>query len=143
MIALDLEQAASSALYLDIHHVEFTDQGALRVCALLGDGWYEGEVLIEVGDQVNVTLADLYLDETAIRPLLQRIGRDALEQAVGGAVSRMKFAVDGGMRGRRPSVPRIVAYHLGGRTHALSRIPVGAGARKARISRRDCRRKAV
>jgi hypothetical protein len=92
MIALDLEQAASSALYLDIHHVEFPDEGALRVCALLGDGWYEGEVLIEVGDQVNVTLADLYLDETAIRPLLQRIGRDALEQAVGGAVSRMNLS---------------------------------------------------
>ncbi|HDR46360.1 MAG TPA: hypothetical protein ENN94_01515 [Geoalkalibacter subterraneus] len=143
MIALDLEQAASSALYLDIHHVEFTDEGALRVCALLGDGWYEGEVMIEAGDQVNVTLADLYLDEAAIRPLLQRIGRDALERAVGGAVSRMKFAVDGGMRGRRPSAPRIVAYHLGGRTHTLSRISVGVGPRKTRIPRRGCSRKVV
>lgn len=143
MIALDLEKDTASALYLDVHHVEITDNRELRLCALLGDGWYEGEVLIEIGTQVRVTLADLYLDEEGIRPFLERVGRESLERAVTAAVTRMRFAVDSGMRKRQPLSKRVVAYHHGGCTHALPRTLSATRARTFRALRRSPDSKAV
>lgn len=143
MIALDLEKDAASALYLDVHHVEMTATRELRLCALLGDGWYEGEVLIEVGAQVRLTLADLYLDEASIRPFLERVGREPLERAIAAAVTRMRFAVDSRMGKRQSLSKRVVAYHHGGCTHALPRTLSATRARTFRASRRSSDSKAV
>lgn len=85
MLVLPLREQNGAAIYLDIHHVEWRQKGGAwqyAVSALLGDGWYEGEVLIEAGDRVQLTFADEWLGGGEIRDLFRRVSRESLQQAV-------------------------------------------------------------
>jgi len=75
MLYLDLP-----GLYLDIHHVARKAKG-LQVCALLGDGCDEGEVLLALGAETEVAFADM-LPDSGLPELLRRHGREAVRQAL-------------------------------------------------------------
>ncbi len=79
MICLTVAETTGSPLYLDIHHMEKRMRAGRSLHALsatFGDGSYEGEVLLEVSDRVEVTLADEWLDPARLSDLFSRIGRD-------------------------------------------------------------------
>jgi hypothetical protein len=89
MMILTLGEQMGETVYLDIHYAEWRQRsGAPRwaVSALLGDGWYEGEVLIEGGEQVQVTFADEWLGDSRIRELFGRVGRENLLSAIREAI---------------------------------------------------------
>ena len=60
MIYIGTTQDNGSAIYFDIHAAERQGRG-MRFCGTLGDGSYEGEVLVEVGSNDCVTFADAWL----------------------------------------------------------------------------------
>lgn len=89
MLVLTLGEQTGETVYLDIHHAEWRQRtGAPHwaVSALLGDGWYEGEVLIEAGDRVQVTFADEWIGHSKIGELFNRVGRETLMVAIREAV---------------------------------------------------------
>lgn len=100
--------SSSENLYLDIHHVDIKVDGErmrLVVSAIIGDGWYEGEVAVALGGETCVTFADQYLDERRIADFFERFERQSLEQAIGVTVSSLIFSC-GRSRGRR----QVLAY---------------------------------
>jgi hypothetical protein len=85
MLVLTLGEQRGETVYLDIHHAEWRNRcGAdhWAVSALLGDGWYEGEVLIEAGEQLEVTFADEWLGRPGVGEFLSRVGRETLLKAL-------------------------------------------------------------
>lgn len=85
MMVLTLGEHAGETVYLDIHHAEWRQSAGTprwSVSALLGDGWYEGEVLIEAGERVDVTFADEWLGRPQIGDLFNRVGRETLLSAI-------------------------------------------------------------
>lgn len=97
MIVLCLEQEVAASPYFDIHHQEESSSGASTwvVSGILGDGWYEGEVAVEIGDQQGVTFADEWFDRTGLHAFFDRVGRDqicnALYQALASADRNSSF----------------------------------------------------
>jgi hypothetical protein len=90
MLVLTLGEQKGETVYLDIHHAEWrqrTGPPYWAVSALLGDGWYEGEVLIEAGEQVRVTFADEWIGHSQIGELFSRVGREPLLAAITEAVA--------------------------------------------------------
>lgn len=81
MIYIGSTEDNGSAIYFDIHSVERQGRG-LRVSGTLGDGCYEGEVLVEVGRNDAVTFADAWLGGAEFDEFLTRCRRDILEQAL-------------------------------------------------------------
>jgi hypothetical protein len=111
------------SVYIDIHHVDFTEDGGppgLVVSAIVGDGWYEGEIAVHLGGEVSVVFADQYLDEQGIAAFFKRFDRERLERAICGAVSSLVFSY-GGSRGRK----KVLAYRHEGCVLALSPMPQG------------------
>jgi len=68
-------------VYLDMHNIDRSQDG-LRVSAMIGDGCYEGEVLIECGELNQVTFADAWLGGDGLAEFLQRCGQRWLETAL-------------------------------------------------------------
>ena len=94
MLVLTLGEQTGETVYLDIHHAEWrqhTGAAHWAVSALLGDGWYEGEVLIESGEQVQVTFADEWIGHYQIGELFDRVGRENLLGAIREAVAGRRF----------------------------------------------------
>jgi hypothetical protein len=79
MIYLGTTEYSSQAVYLDIHSIEQSN-GGISISALVGDGCYEGEVLIECGQQSAVTYLDAWLGGEGLREFLQRCGQQWLKQ---------------------------------------------------------------
>lgn len=121
MLPIRVNSNNTHSVYLDIHHVALPDRGGsdhLVISAILGDGWYEGEVAVEIGSRVCVTFADQYLDEQRIAPFFERIERAELEQAILAAVSALMFSV-----GKPGARQKVLAYrhddrilHFSGKT---------------------------
>ncbi|ABA88469.1 hypothetical protein Pcar_1220 [Syntrophotalea carbinolica DSM 2380] len=89
MLVLSLGEQSGETVYLDIHHAEWCQRSGTprwALSALLGDGWYEGEVLIESGDQVQVTFADEWLGCSRIGEFFERVDRERLLAAIGKAL---------------------------------------------------------
>lgn len=79
MIYIGTTEFPEQAIYLDIHAIE--QQGnQTSVSALVGDGCYEGEVLIEFAEQPAVTYADTWLGGAGLNEFLQRTGQAWLQQ---------------------------------------------------------------
>lgn len=94
MLVLTLGEQSGETVYLDIHHAEWrqnTGAPHWAVSALLGDGWYEGEVLIEAGERVDVTFADEWLGGSQIGDLFKRVGRETLLDAIRKALRAHKL----------------------------------------------------
>jgi hypothetical protein len=89
MLVVTLGEQSGETVYLDIHHLEWRQESGKpqwAVSALLGDGWYEGEVLVEVGEKSEVTFADEWLGRPQIGDLFRRLGRERLREALVTAV---------------------------------------------------------
>jgi hypothetical protein len=70
-----------SAIYFDVHAAERQGR-SLNISGTIGDGCYEGEVLVEVGRNDSVTFADAWLGGSGFTEFLARCGADALERAL-------------------------------------------------------------
>lgn len=105
MIYIGTTEADGQAIYLDIHAVERRGQD-LRVSALIGDGCYEGEVLVECAAQPCITFADAWLGGTGLTEFLQRSGTRWLQQqlvaSVRDYVTETSCGTAWGSRGARP-----------------------------------------
>ena len=70
-----------SAIYFDVYSAEHHGR-SLRIAGTIGDGCYEGEVLVEVGRTDSVTFADAWLGGSGFAEFLCRCGSDVLERAL-------------------------------------------------------------
>lgn len=127
--------SSSENLYLDIHHVDIKVDGdriSLVVSAIIGDGWYEGELAVALGGETRVTFADQYLDERRIAPFFERFERESLEQAISVTVSSLIFSC-----GRRRGRQQVLAYRHEG--CVLPLLPVAQSRRTRKTHKRITR----
>lgn len=80
MIVLQLEQEVAASPYFVAHHLQrgSAGVGSWVVSGTLGDGWYEGEVTVELGARSDVTFADEWFDPAALQEFFGRIDRDQI-----------------------------------------------------------------
>lgn len=81
MIYIGTTEDNGSAIYFDIYAAERQGRG-LRISGTVGDGCYEGEVLVEVGRNDSVTFADAWLGGTGFKEFITRCRSDVLEMAL-------------------------------------------------------------
>jgi hypothetical protein len=81
MIYIGTTEDNGSAIYFDIHAAERQGRG-MRICGTLGDGCYEGEVLVEIGSNDCVTFADAWLGGAGFSEFMGRCNPDVLERAL-------------------------------------------------------------
>ena len=92
MVWLNLAAENGSALYLDIFSMEPRRQNGGLIFAIegvVGDGGYEGRVLVEAGEQVQVTFVDEWLDAELLREFFRQVDRLEVETALKETVSLM------------------------------------------------------
>ena len=90
MIYIGTTQDNGSAIYFDIHAAERQGRG-MRFCGTLGDGSYEGEVLVEIGSNDCVTFADAWLGGSGFIEFMDRCSAEVLERALLDSVREMPF----------------------------------------------------
>lgn len=81
MIYIGTSGSNGSAIYFDVYSAERQGRG-MRISGTIGDGCYEGEVLVEVGRSDCVTFADAWLGGSGFAEFLSRCGADMLERAL-------------------------------------------------------------
>jgi hypothetical protein len=87
MIVLGIQQETAGAVYFDIHHLQVGQEGPqprYTVSGTLGDGWYEGEISVNFGGELEITFADEWLDRAALREFFSRVDRDEVCTALAG-----------------------------------------------------------
>lgn len=78
MIYIGAEAEGGCGIYLDVHATERKEQGQ-QLLAIIGDGCYEGEVMISLGREVEITFVDaLWGDYGALRAFFCRHGEERL-----------------------------------------------------------------
>ncbi len=125
MIWLDLMTEGGQGLYFDAWKRERrrTGQGGELVSGLLGDGSYEGEVLVELaGDGCDLTFVDSFLAPAALRDFLSRVSVEALKAALQESLAGSPDDVSLAPRRRRDS--------------ATGPVPASPAAGRARRDRR-------
>ncbi len=123
MVWLPVAEENGNALYLDIHHVELRPCAKGEVFAVagtLGDGLFEGLVLLEVSEgKTEITFADEWLCEGALRDFFQRVDRDIVESGLTETVAEMVFCIaDFPSLAGKPR-QQVVGFSRGGRSIAL------------------------
>ena len=88
MIYIGTTDDNGSAIYFDIYSAVRQGRG-MRISGTIGDGCYEGEVLVEVGRDDAVTFADAWLGGSGFREFMARCNPDALEHALIESVREM------------------------------------------------------
>lgn len=88
MIYIGATEDCGSAIYFDIHAAERQGRG-MRFSGTIGDGCYEGEVLVEIGRNDSVTFADAWLGGSGFSEFMARCGSDVLEMALLDSVREM------------------------------------------------------
>ena len=88
MIYVGTTEDNGSAVYFDIYSAERQGRG-VRLSGTIGDGCYEGEVLVEVGRSDSVTFADAWLGGAGFSEFIDRCGSDVLEKALLDSVREM------------------------------------------------------
>jgi hypothetical protein len=81
MVYIGATTNSGSAIYFDAYAVERQGR-ARRISGIIGDGCYEGEVLIETGCGDCVTFADAWLGGSGFAEFLSGCGADVLERAL-------------------------------------------------------------
>ncbi len=81
MIYIGTNESDGSAIYFDIHSAERQGRG-FRISGTIGDGSYEGEVLVEVGRNESVTFADAWLGGAGFNEFIGRCNVMAVEEAL-------------------------------------------------------------
>ncbi len=88
MIYIGTAEFDGSAIYFDAYAAERQGRGVC-VSGTVGDGCYEGEVLVEVGRFEEVTFADAWLGGSGFSEFLSRCGTEVLERSLIEAVREM------------------------------------------------------
>ncbi len=88
MIYIGTTENNGSAIYFDIYAAERQGRG-MRISGTIGDGCYEGEVLVEVGRNDSVTFADAWLGGSGFSEFMDRCNADVLESALLESVREM------------------------------------------------------
>ncbi|MFO7984069.1 MAG: hypothetical protein R6V08_11500 [Desulfuromonadales bacterium] len=84
MIYLCNSEQDNLAVYLDVHAMKRQDRG-FALSGTLGDGHYEGDVMVEVGMEVDITFADLWLNRAGLQTFFDRVDRNMVESALADA----------------------------------------------------------
>ena len=90
MIYIGTTEDNGSAIYFDIYSAERQGRG-VRFSGTVGDGCYEGEVLVEVGRSESVTFADAWLGGSGFSEFISRCGSAMLENALLESVREVPF----------------------------------------------------
>lgn len=90
MIYIGTTENNGSAIYFDIHSAERQGRG-MRFSGTVGDGCYEGEVLVEIGRSESVTFADAWLGGSGFQEFIERCGMSMLEESLLESVREMPF----------------------------------------------------
>ena len=93
-------------IYLDMYS-SLRRRSDQEISAIIGDGFYEGEVLIQIGTQVEVTFVDaLWGNAGALKGFFERHGEDKIRADITSVVTgRMTpSAVPGGRPLQKPHV---------------------------------------
>ncbi len=90
MIYIGTTESNGSAIYFDVYAAVRQGRG-MRISGTIGDGCYEGEVLVEVGSSDSVTFADAWLGGSGFNEFMDRCGSDILEKALLESVREMPF----------------------------------------------------
>lgn len=90
MIYIGTTENNGSAIYFDIHSAERQGRG-MRFSGTVGDGCYEGEVLVEIGRSESVTFADAWLGGSGFQEFIERCGMTMLEESLLESVREMPF----------------------------------------------------
>lgn len=88
MIYIGTTENNGSAIYFDIYSAERQGRG-MRISGTIGDGCYEGEVLVEVGRDDSVTFADAWLGGSGFSEFMGRCRSDILERSLIDSVREM------------------------------------------------------
>lgn len=91
MIYLCNSEYGNLAVYLDVHAMERQEKG-FALSATLGDGHYEGDVMVEVGVDVDIAFADRWLDRAGLEGFFDRVDQRTVEAALADAA---RTVVDG------------------------------------------------
>lgn len=81
MIYIGTTDNNGSAIYFDIHSA-VKRNGGISVSGTIGDGSYEGEVLVEIGRNETVTFADAWLGGDGFRDFLARCDVAGIEKTL-------------------------------------------------------------
>lgn len=121
MIHLDLATEHGDLIYLDVQRIESVGPRAeaFVLTGTLGDGLDEGEVLVEIGEEVAVTFIDEWLGGGRMSHLLRRVERESLLKVVGAAVQEMRFCLQAFPAGERPLLPLVTGFQHQGRWSGL------------------------
>lgn len=138
MIWLQSEEANGRALYLDIHRVEQRHQEE-RLCysviGMLGNGLEEGEVLIEVGSEVEVTFVDEWMPGRQLPDFVAETGRETVSSALAGELAGVFFCIENFPSLEARPRRQVTGYRSDGRWMALRprqypeqlELPMGVG----------------
>jgi hypothetical protein len=91
MVWLNAANENGSGLYLNIHRIDQRSRSLFSLHGTMGDGYYEGEVLIEVGAGIDVTFADAWLDRSALDEFFRRAVRTDVEAALAEQAADLLF----------------------------------------------------
>ena len=90
MIYIGTTESNGSAIYFDIYATVRQGRG-MRISGTIGDGFYEGEVLVEVGRNDSVTFADAWLGGAGFTEFIDRCNSDVLKKALLESVREIPF----------------------------------------------------
>lgn len=79
-----------SAIYFDIHSAERLGK-CVCISGTIGDGSYEGEVLVELGNSESVTFADAWLRNDGFSEFVDRCDLSLLKSALIDSLREMPF----------------------------------------------------
>ncbi|MBE0596230.1 MAG: hypothetical protein IH614_03065 [Desulfuromonadales bacterium] len=121
MIHLDLTTDHGDTIYLDVQRIESVrpEGDAFLLTGTLGDGLDEGEVLVEIGEEVTILFVDEWLGGGQMRQLLQRVERGLLTSVLAAAAQQMRFCLQAFPAGDRPLSPQVTGFHHQGRWTGL------------------------
>jgi len=88
MIYVGTTRDDGGAIYFDIHSAERLGK-CLCISGTIGDGSYEGEVLIELGNKQSVTFADAWLRRDGYKEFVERCDLSLLASSLIDSVSEM------------------------------------------------------
>ena len=81
MIYIGTTDTNESAIYFDVYSA-VKHNGGVSVSGTIGDGCYEGEVVVEIGGNESVTFADAWLGGSGFSEFLDRCNVASIEEAL-------------------------------------------------------------
>ncbi len=118
MLWLQSETPENLNLYLDIQQVEerqFRGRSFFAVSGICGDGLWEGEVLVEVGEEISVTFVDEWLQRQPPENLPAPLDRQPLAEALVKTLSGARFCLGNMPASTERSRRRILGCSAAGR----------------------------